>query len=88
MNLEILDVRPSKKSTIFTVDTEARKRAVHPVGEWNTVEIVSKDGQVRSYLNGTLVSTVSHHEYTEAGYIGFQSEGAKIYWRNISIKEE
>ncbi len=88
MNLEILDVRPSKKSTIFTVDTEARKRAVHPVGEWNTVEIVSKDGQVRSYLNGTLVSTVSHHEYTEAGYIGLQSEGAKIYWRNISIKEE
>jgi mono/diheme cytochrome c family protein len=88
MNLEILDVRPSKKSTIFTVDTEARKRAVHPVGEWNTVEIVSKDGQVRSYLNGVLVSTVSHHEYTEPGYIGFQSEGAKIYWRNISLKEE
>ena len=88
MNLEILDVRPSKKSTIFTVDTEARQRAVHPIGEWNTVEIVSKDGQVHSYLNGTLVSTVSHHEYTEPGYIGFQSEGVKIYWRNISIKEE
>jgi mono/diheme cytochrome c family protein len=88
MNLEILDVRPSKKSTIFTVDTEARKRAVHPIGEWNTVEIVSKDGQVHSYLNGTLVSTVSHHEYTEPGYIGFQSEGVKIYWRNIRIKEE
>jgi mono/diheme cytochrome c family protein len=88
MNLEILDVRPSKKSTIFTVDTEARKRAVHPIGEWNTVEIVSRDGQVHSYLNGTLVSTVSHHEYTEPGYIGFQSEGVKIYWRNIRIKEE
>jgi len=66
----------------------ARKKAVHPIGEWNTIEIVSKDGQVRSYLNGILVSTVSHHEYTEPGYIGFQSEGAKIYWRNISIKEE
>ena len=88
MNLEILDVRASKRSTIYSVDTEARKKAVHPIGEWNTVEIVSKDGQVRSYLNGILVSTVSHHEYTEPGYIGFQSEGAKIYWRNISIKEE
>jgi mono/diheme cytochrome c family protein len=88
MNLEILDVRPSRKSTIFTVDTEARRRAVRPVGQWNTVEIVSKDGQVHSYLNGTLVSTVSHHDYKDPGYIGFQSEDGKISWRNIRIKEE
>jgi mono/diheme cytochrome c family protein len=88
MNLEILDIRASKKSTVYTVDTEARKRAVHPVGQWNTVEIVSKDGQVWNYLNGVLVSQVTHHEYTEPGYIGLQSEGAKIYWRNIRIKEE
>jgi mono/diheme cytochrome c family protein len=87
MNLEVMDVR-GPKSTIFTVDTEVRKRAIHPVGQWNTVEIVSKDGQVRSYLNGTLVSTVTHHEFKEPGYLGFQSEGAKIYWRNIRIKEE
>jgi hypothetical protein len=87
MNLEVLDVR-GPQSTIFTVDTEARKRAVHPVGQWNTVEIVSKDGQVHSYLNGTLVSTVTHHEFKEPGYLGFQSEGVKIYWRNIRIKEE
>ena len=87
MNLELLDVR-GPKSAIFTVDTEARKRAVRPVGEWNTVEIVSKDGQVHSYVNGTLVSVVTHHEFKEPGYLGFQSEGAKIYWRNISIKDE
>jgi mono/diheme cytochrome c family protein len=87
MNLEILDIRASKKSTVYTVDTEARKRAVHPVGQWNSVEIVSKNGQVWNYLNGILVSHVSHHEY-ESGYIGLQSEGAKIYWRNIRIKEE
>jgi mono/diheme cytochrome c family protein len=88
MNLELLDVRPSRKSTTFTVDIEARKRAIHPVGQWNTVEIVSKDGQVHSYLNGTLVSTVTHHDYKEPGYIGFQSEDGKISWRNITIKEE
>jgi mono/diheme cytochrome c family protein len=88
MNLEILDIRASKKSTVYTVDTDARKRAVRPVGQWNTVEIVSKNGQVWNYLNGVLVSQVTHHEYTEPGYIGFQSEGAKIYWRNIRVKEE
>jgi mono/diheme cytochrome c family protein len=88
MNLEILDIRASRRSTVYSVDTEARKRAVHPVGQWSTVEIVAKDGQVWNYLNGILVSQVTHHEYTEPGYIGFQSEGAKIYWRNIRIKEE
>ena len=88
MNLEVLDVRPSRKSTVFTVDPEARKRAVHPVGEWNTVEIVSKDGQVWNYLNGVLVSHVTHHDYKDPGYIGFQSEDGKISWRNIRIKEE
>jgi mono/diheme cytochrome c family protein len=88
MNLEILDIRPSRKSTVFTVDTEARKRAVHPVGEWNTVEIVSKDGQLWNYLNGVLVSQVTHHDYKDPGYIGFQSEDGKISWRNIRIKEE
>jgi mono/diheme cytochrome c family protein len=88
MNLEILDIRPSRRSTVFTVDLDARKRAVHPVGEWNTVEIVSKDGQVKNYLNGVLVSQVTHHDYTNPGYIGFQSEDGKISWRNIRIKEE
>jgi hypothetical protein len=71
-----------------TDDAEARKRALKPVGQWNSVEIVSKDGQVNSYLNGTLISTVTEHEFKEPGYIGFQSEGAEIYWRSIRIKEE
>ncbi len=87
MNLEVLDVR-GPKSVIFTVDTEARKRAIHPVGQWNSIEIVSEDGQIHSYLNGTLVSTVTHHEFKQPGYIGFQSEDGKISWRNIRIKEE
>ena len=65
-----------------------QKRAIQPVGQWNSVEIVSKDGQVGSSLNGTLISIVSEHEFREPGYIGFQSEGAKIYWRNIRIREE
>jgi hypothetical protein len=44
-------------------------------------------GQVHSNVNGTLVSVVTHHEFKEHGYLGFQSEGAKIYWRNIRIRE-
>jgi mono/diheme cytochrome c family protein len=71
-----------------SVDDEARKRALRPVGQWNSIEIISRDGQVRSYLNGTLVSTVTEHEFKEPGYIGFQAEGAEIHWRYIRIKED
>jgi len=87
-NSLVLSVIPVDSKAKFTVDDEARKRAIHPVGQWNSVEIVSKDGQVGSSLNGTLISIVSEHEFREPGYIGFQSEGAKIYWRNIRMREE
>ena len=71
-----------------SVDDEARKRALRPVGQWNAVEIVSRGGQVRSYLNGTLISTITEHEFREPGHIGFQAEGAEIHWRYIRIREE
>jgi hypothetical protein len=69
-------------------DDDARKKAHRPVGDWNSVEIVSKAGQVRSYLNGLLISTVTEHPFKEPGHIAFQSEGALLHWRNIRIKEE
>src|SRR5205814_2007530 len=70
-----------------TVDGEARRRVRKRLGEWNSIEIVSKNGEVRGYLNGTLISTVPH-KFTEPGYIAFQMQGSPIYWRNIRIKPE
>lgn len=67
---------------------DARTRAFRPIGEWNSVEIVAKDGEIKSYNNGELLSHVTEHEFTEAGYIGFQSEGVPLRWRNIRIKPE
>jgi mono/diheme cytochrome c family protein len=69
-------------------DAEARQRAVRRLGEWNSVEIVSTAGQVRSSLNGTLISTITEHPFKTAGHIGFQSEGGHIQWRNIRIRTE
>jgi mono/diheme cytochrome c family protein len=71
-----------------TVDAETRARVVKPAGEWNAVEIVSRNGRITSSLNGTPVSTVSEHEFTEPGYIVFQSEGSDMRWRNIRIRPE
>jgi cytochrome c2 len=85
-NSGVLSVISTGGKAVFTVDNDARRRALRPVGEWNSIEILSANGQIKSSLNGTLISTISEHEYT-GGHIGFQSEGSEIAWRNIRIKE-
>ena len=93
-NREVLNVLSSlvpagmRDAMKFTVDDDARKRVLKPMGQWNAVEIVSKEGRITSSLNGTLISTVMQHPFKEPGHIGFQSEGGKIQWRNIRIKQE
>jgi hypothetical protein len=65
---------------------EARQKALRPVGEWNSLEIASRDGALTSTLNGVVICTSEPGEYRE-GPIGFQSEGAEIHFRNLRIKE-
>jgi mono/diheme cytochrome c family protein len=86
---DVMQLRPLGLATnpIYTYDEDAMKRARRPTGEWNSVEIESRGGQIRSSLNGLLVSVVTQHEFTEPGYIGFQAEDARIAWRNLIVKE-
>jgi len=72
----------------YTFDDAARARARKPAGQWNSVEIVSKDGQLWTYLNGALITHVTKHPFTEAGYIGFQVESGPVHWRNIRISTD
>lgn len=74
------------KGTI-TYDHAARLKAGRPLGEWDAVEIVSQGGTVRTSINGTLVSTVSAHDYP-AGPIGMQTEGAPVSWRNLRVRTD
>jgi hypothetical protein len=57
-----------------------------PTGEWNRIEVISKDGRCTHIVNGVIVN-----EGTEAslrsGRILIQSEGAEIFYRRIDIKE-
>jgi hypothetical protein len=67
-------------------DQKAKDKATHPLGEWNTTEIICKeDGTITASINGTEVSS-GKSDLTE-GQIGFQSEGAPYEFRNIKIKE-
>jgi hypothetical protein len=67
------------------LDRKAQKKAIKKVGEWNTTEIISKDGALTCKINGVQVDTGKGN--LKEGQIGFQSEGAKIYFRKIVIKE-
>ena len=55
-------------------------------GEWNHYHIISNNGNLEFYVNGVLQNTATDIFPTE-GYIGLQSEGGLIQFRNVIIKE-
>lgn len=66
-------------------DEKALKKTIKPSHEWNTTEVTAKaDGTIQVVINGVLVNS-GKSELTE-GPIGFQSEGARIHFKNIKIK--
>lgn len=57
-----------------------------PNGQWNKVEVISKNGIVKHIINGVLVNGGTKLDIA-GGKILLQSEGAEIYYRNIKIAE-
>jgi hypothetical protein len=72
----------------WTQDLEAKRRAIRPLGEWQSVEVVANGQTIKIFLNGTLVTTAADHDYTAPGPIRFQTQGAKMYWRNVRVRPE
>ncbi len=56
-----------------------------PLGEWNTKEIVCQGDSITVYVNGRLQNQATEATVSE-GYIGFQSEGTPIEFRNITLE--
>ena len=73
----------AKPDTMF--DEAKQKEALKPSHEWNTTEVTSKDGAINVHINGVAVSSTKT-ELT-SGPIGFQSEGARIHFKDILMKE-
>ena len=69
-------------------DSERREgqKAIKPVGEWNQMEIVSRDGTIRCSINGALIDEGDGAQPAE-GPIGWQSEGRPIRFRNLRIRK-
>jgi Domain of Unknown Function (DUF1080) len=75
--------KDAKKESTF--DEKAQQKALKAADEWNTTEVTAKaDGSIEVRINGTLVSTGKSG--LTSGPIGFQSEGARIHFKDIKIK--
>ncbi|QYM79206.1 DUF1080 domain-containing protein [Horticoccus luteus] len=57
----------------------------NPVGEWNTCDIVCRDGTVEVTVNGVLQNRITRSN-PAAGHIGFQFEGTPYALRRLSIE--
>lgn len=57
-----------------------------PRNEWNTYDVVAIDGVIKLSVNGKFVNGISKTTQKK-GYICMESEGAKIFFRNIRILE-
>lgn len=57
-----------------------------PTGEWNRVEVISKDGVCTHLVNGVEVVKGSKASVTE-GKILLQSEGAELFYRKVELRE-
>lgn len=55
----------------------------NPDGEWNTVMIISKGGRLSALVNNVLVNEAECD--VKEGYIGIQSEGGAMDFRNIRL---
>ena len=64
------------------------------MGEWNTMEIYTFDGNSVHVVNGKVNNRIYNARYLEdgeevpltKGKIQLQSEGAEIYYRNLQIE--
>ena len=65
----------------------AKKRdAEKPTGEWNRVEVISKNGTCTHIVNGITVATGVNPSIRE-GKILLQTEGAEAYFRKVELTE-
>lgn len=74
---------PGKSGSQRSYPTEDRS---NPAGQWNHYRIECQDGVVKLHVNGKLV-TSGRDASPRKGYLCLESEGGKVEWRNLRIKE-
>jgi hypothetical protein len=68
----------------FVVIPKKAATSEKPAGQWNSYDIHCKGGSIRVYVNGVLQNEGAGAS-PMTGYIGLQSEGSPIEFRNIYL---
>lgn len=78
--------KPGEKRPDFPVVEKLNPSNEKPAGEWNTADIYCRNGSIVVVINGEVqnMGTQSMHK---KGYIGLQSEGEPIQFRDIWLKK-
>ena len=75
--------RPHPGGWMRSLPSEHRAR---PAGEWNHYRITGRNGTMKLAVNGKEVS--GGYDITpRKGYIRLESEGGRVLYRNLRIKE-
>ncbi len=67
---------------VYQDHPEVRESARKPVGEWNSIEIVTKAGAITASINGQIVAVGEPGEQ-KSGLIGLQAEGHRLRYRHL-----
>ena len=67
---------------VYQDHPEVRESARKPVGEWNSIEIVTKAGATTASINGQVVAVGEPGEL-QSGLIGLQAEGHRLRYRRL-----
>jgi hypothetical protein len=86
------DVFPIHGSTMTPLGRHNGQRAFpsesrsKPSPEWNHYRVTCQDGTIRLAVNGKEVTGGNDCQWRK-GYLGLESEGGIVDWRNLKIKE-
>ena len=75
--------RPPPTGGMRSLPSEHR---CHPAGQWNNYRLSCIDGTIKLAVNGKEVSGGSR-AFPRSGYIGLQSKGSSVEFRNIRLRE-
>lgn len=77
------NIRPAGE--FFRVAPRRNPSSEKKTGEWNTYEIICKGDTVELFVNGEFQNRATGVQVSDRGYIGLQSEGSPIMFRNIYL---
>jgi len=93
------EIHPAQYTgSVYDVVPASNQKAIKSAGEWNSYEITHNGDQIKVVLNGTTIVDTNLEEQharikdhpgigRKQGYIGLQSHGSKVKFRNLSIRE-